>query len=73
MEGIAPRILEDHIAGKGDNSLHHYNLVYKFVPMPHAMRIPAAKEEADKEWEKLGENFGVELDKSQKQKEVGDR
>ena len=29
MEGIEPRIHEDHIAGKGDNSLHHYNLVHK--------------------------------------------
>ena len=23
-------IMRDHIAGKGDNSLHHYNLVHKF-------------------------------------------
>ena len=34
---------EDHIAGKGDNSLKQYNLVYKFVPMRQAMKIPAAK------------------------------
>ena len=38
---------------KGDNSLQHYNLVHKFVPMPQAMKIPAAKAAADKEWEKL--------------------
>ena len=25
---------EDHIAGKGENSLQHYNLVHKFIPMP---------------------------------------
>ena len=25
---------EDHIASKGDNSLQHYNLVHKFLPMP---------------------------------------
>ena len=25
---------EDHIAGEGDNSLQHYNLVHKFIPMP---------------------------------------
>ena len=30
------------------------------------MKIPAAKAAVDKEWEKLEENFGVELDKSQK-------
>ena len=34
---------EDHIAGKGENSLQHYNLVHKFIPMPQAMKIPAAK------------------------------
>ena len=28
---------EDHIAGKGINSLNHYNLVHKFIPMPQAM------------------------------------
>ena len=39
---------EDHIAGKGDNSLQHYNLVHKFIPMPQAVKIPAA---VDKEWE----------------------
>ena len=55
-----------HIAGKGENSLQHYNLVHKFIPMPQAMKIPAAKAAVDKEWEKIGENFGVEPDESQK-------
>ena len=40
---------EDHIAGKGDNSLQHYNLVHKLNPMPQAMKIPAAKAAVDKE------------------------
>ena len=44
---------EDHIAGKGDNSLQHYNMVHKFIPMPQAMKIPAAKAAVDKEWEKM--------------------
>ena len=43
----------DHIAGKGNNSLQHYNLVHKFIPMLQAMNIPAAKAAVDKEWEKL--------------------
>ena len=30
-------------SGKGDNSLLHYNLVHNFIPMPQAMKIPAAK------------------------------
>ena len=42
---------EDHIAGKGNNSLQHCNLVHKFISMPQAMRIPAAKAAVDKEWE----------------------
>ena len=66
MGNSLPNHHEDHIAGKGDNSLQHCNLVHKFIPMPQAMKIPAAKEVADKEWEKNGENFGVEPDKSQK-------
>ena len=48
-----PNHHEDHIAGKGDNSLQHYNLVHKFIPMPHAMKIPAAKAAVDQEWLKL--------------------
>ena len=37
----------------GDNSLQHCNLVHKFIPMPQAMKIPAAKAAVDKEWGKL--------------------
>ena len=40
---------EDHIAGKGENSLQRYNLVHKFIPVPQAMKIPAAKAAVDKE------------------------
>ena len=31
----------------------HYNLVHKFIPMPHAMKIPDAQTAVDKEWKKL--------------------
>ena len=48
-----PNFHEDHIAGKGDNSLQHYNLVHKFIPMPQAMKLTAAKAAVEKEWEKL--------------------
>ena len=34
MGNSEPHNHEDHIAGKGDNSLQHYNLVHKFIPMP---------------------------------------
>ena len=44
-------IMRTIFAGKGDNSLQHYNLVHKIIPMPQAMKIPAAA--VEKEWEKL--------------------
>ena len=66
MGNSIPHHHEDHIAGKGENSLQHYNLVHKFIPVPQAIKIPAAKAAVDKEWERNGENFGVELDESQK-------
>ena len=53
MEESLPNYHEDHIAGKGDNSLQHYSLVHKFIPMPQAMKSTAAKAAVDKEWEKL--------------------
>ena len=53
MEEILPKYHEDHIAGEGCNSLQHYNLVHKLIPMPQAMKIPAAEATVDKEWEKL--------------------
>ena len=48
MEESPPKYHEDHIAGKGDNSLKHYNMVHKFIPMPQAMKIPAAKSSSGK-------------------------
>ena len=38
-----PHYHQDHIAGRGENSLQHYDLVHKFIPMLQAMKIPAAK------------------------------
>ena len=48
MREFLPNHHEDHFAGKGDNSLQHFNLVHKFISMPQAMKIPAAKAAADK-------------------------
>ena len=61
---------EDHIAGKGDNSLQHYNMVHKFIPMPQAMKIPAAKAAVDKEWEKIGKNSAWNVTKVRSKKEA---
>ena len=48
MEESLPNHHEDHIAGKGVNSLQHYSLVHKFIPVPQAMKIPEAKAAVDK-------------------------
>ena len=53
MEESLPNYHEDHIAGRGDNSLQHYNLVHKFIPMPQATKIPAAQAAVEREWQKL--------------------
>ena len=53
MGNSIPHHHQDHIAGKGENSLPHYNLVQKKIPVPQAMKIPAAKAAVDKECEKL--------------------
>ena len=53
IESVTKRIHEEHIAGKGQNSVLHHNLVHKFIPMPQAMKIPDAKAAVDKEWKKL--------------------
>ena len=48
LERAPHRDHEDHIAGKGLNSLSHNNLVRKFIPMPQAMKIPDAKAALEK-------------------------
>ena len=53
MEGSPQKNHEDHIAGKGINSLSHYNLVHKLIPMPDAMKIPDAKAGVEKHFDKI--------------------
>ena len=72
MGNSIPHHHEDHIAGKGENSLQHYNLVHKFIPMPQAMKIPAAKAAVDKEWEKLEKISAWNLTKVKSKKQVID-
>ena len=70
MGNSIPHHHEDHIAGKGDNSLQHYNLVHKFIPMPQDMKIPAAKAAVDKEWGKLEKISAWNLTKVKSKKQV---
>ena len=72
LEESLPNYHEDHVAGKGDNSLQHYNVVHKSIPMPQAMKIPAAKAAVDKEWENLEKISVWNLTKVKSKKEVID-
>ena len=75
MGNSIPHHHEDHIAGKGEISLQHYNLVHKFIPKPQAVKIPAAKAAqaaVDKEWEKLEKISAWNLTKVKSKKQVID-
>ena len=61
---------EDCIAGKGFNSLGHYILVHKFIPVPRATKMPEAKAAVGKEWGKARKNASMANDESQEQEEV---
>ena len=47
-----PNHHEDHIAGKGENSLQHCSLVHKFIPMPQE-KIQQQKQQ----WKRDGKNW----------------
>ena len=66
MGNSIPHHHRDHFAGKGENSLQHYNLVHKFIPMPQAVKIPAAKAAVHKVLGEIGKDSGVGPDESQK-------
>ena len=68
LEFTLPRNQEDHIADKGFNSINHYSLVHKFIPMPQAMKIPGAA--VDKERKKLETIPAWQLDKIENKKDV---
>ena len=50
---------EDHVAGKGDNSLQHCNLVHKFIPVPQSNEDTRSKGSGGQGMGKIGESFGV--------------
>ena len=53
LDRTLPKEQEDRSAGKGFNSLSHYNFVRKFILVSRTMNIPDAKAAVDKEWEKI--------------------
>ena len=66
MEESLPNYHEDHIARRADNSLQQYNLVHKFS-YASSNEDTRSKSSSGQGMGKIGENFGVELDESQKQ------
>ena len=70
IESVTKRIHEEHIAGKGQNSVFYYNLVQKFFPMHQAVKIPYTKAAADKEWKKLETIPAWDVRKVKSKKEV---
>ena len=57
---------EDHIAGKGDNSLQHYNLVHKFISYAPSHENSCSKGSSGEGMGETGKDSGVEPDESQK-------
>ena len=66
MEESLPNDHEDHTAGKGNNSLQHYILVHEFYSYASSYENSRSKGSGGQGMGKIGENFGVEPDKSQK-------
>ena len=62
--------VESSPPAKHEDSMAHYNLVHKFIPMPQAMKIPGAKAAMDKEWKKLETIPAWQLEKVKSKKEV---
>ena len=53
MGNSIPHYHQDHIAGKGEISLQHYNLVHKFIPMPQSYE----KLQQKQRWTRNGKNW----------------
>ena len=70
IESATKRIREEHIAGKGQNSVLYDNSVHKFISMPQAMKIPDAEAAVDKEWKKLETIPAWDVRKVESKKEV---
>ena len=50
LEGAGHKPHQGHITAKGTNSVTHYSLVHKVIPMHQSLKIPDAKAAVEKEW-----------------------
>ena len=48
---------EDHIAGKGEISLQHYNLVHKFIPYASSFENSFSESSGGQGMGKIGKKF----------------
>ena len=69
---VPQRYHEDHITAKGVNSLSHYNLVRKFIPMPQALKNTGSEGSGGKRMEKCGKIPAWQLTKVRNKKAVID-
>ena len=53
LEGAEHKPHQDHITAKGMNSVTHYSLVHKFIPMPQALKFQMQRQQ----WRKNGKNL----------------
>ena len=67
LEGAGHKPHQDHITAKGMNSMTHYSLLHKFIPMPQAKKIPYAQRRQWRKNRKIEENSSKAADESQKQ------
>ena len=66
MGNSEPSNHEDHIAGKGENSLQHYKFGSQVYSYASSYENSVSESSSGQGMGKIGENFGVELDESQK-------
>ena len=67
VEPSLPTFHEDHFAGKGFNSMSHYNLVHNFIPVPHVAKILDATAASGEGIEQARNNFSVAGEQGQEQ------
>ena len=72
MGNSIPHHHEDHIAGKTENSLQHYNLIHKFIPMPQAMKFLQRKQRWTRNGKKLEKFSAWNLTKVKSKKHLID-